>query len=327
MFPVQHIHRELDERGLFLCDDLELRSKILPLFSFDPQRSDNRPKGHGTTFRIDPWSRCATAFHVLEELFEPFYKDGKVVLRGDIGLAALEVNGFAYGTVPLAENAWRPVTESFSISGVQSIPLTPNRIRNYTELAVLRIRPSEIGGNGTPFLPVDLRRWCPDVGEQVMALGYANLDAADRSDSDDRPIRQYIYGSLANITEVETANFASWRPWPRIRVDVEWPGGMSGGPVFNQHGHVIGVVSAGFDGQSLSTAVIFSGWNLPAKIFGSIDSNNPGMFYCFGVFDENDSLVYAGQNQMECEDFARENEFTDIATVSIDPLTDDYVRL
>ena len=37
-------------------------------------------------------------------------------------------------------------------------------------------------------------------------------------------------------------------PSPCVEVDMETLGGMSGGPVFNEEGHLVGVVSSSFDG-------------------------------------------------------------------------------
>ena len=35
---------DFDERGLFLVQDSELRSRVLPLFSFDPHSTEQRPE-------------------------------------------------------------------------------------------------------------------------------------------------------------------------------------------------------------------------------------------------------------------------------------------
>ncbi|WP_084293138.1 serine protease [Bradyrhizobium sp. WSM3983] len=126
---------------------------------------------------------------------------------------------------------------------------------------------------GTPYWPLDLRRWRPVRGERVLALGFPDLDAEEGRE--ERPISQYLYGSFGEITDVEPADGARGRPWPVIRLAAEWPGGMSGGPVFNESGNVIGVVSSGIAGGT-GTATFFSGWNMAERIMGSIDPNNPG---------------------------------------------------
>jgi serine protease Do len=84
--------------------------------SFDPRRSDDRPVGHGTAFRIDPWSRCLTAFHVLEDLFEVDEAGTGAVLQPGLRLAALEVEETGFGLIGLRADAWRPLAGSYAFA-------------------------------------------------------------------------------------------------------------------------------------------------------------------------------------------------------------------
>src|SRR5690606_34786626 len=144
--------------------------------------------------------------------------------------------------------------------------------------------PNAPPGSRMPYLPVDFRRWQPRIGESIMALGYSDLDVDSRDRGPDRPISQYLYGSLGQIMDIEPADQSRGRPWPVLRIDGNWPGGMSGGPVFNEAGHVIGIVSTGFAGDGGATATFFSGWEVPERVFGSIDPSNPGFFRCWAAF-------------------------------------------
>jgi len=83
------------------------------------------------------------------------------------------------------------------------------------------------------------------VGDEVLALGYANLDLSPEGNlkSDDDFLEAQLFASIGTVTEVIPRDPNSTRPWPLIRVRANWPGGMSGGPVFDKSGQVIGVVS------------------------------------------------------------------------------------
>jgi serine protease Do len=327
MFPVTPRPDEIDERGLCVVQDPNLRSKILPLFSFDPRASGERPVGQGTAFRIDPWSQCATAFHVVEDLFEPNEAGASLALKPNLRLAALEMNGLVFGQMPIPSGAWRPLSGAFSIFGIETPPLMPARLRNVTELMALGITPSAVQNRGTPFLRVNLGRWRPSLGERVLALGFADLDVGEADAPDDRPMKQYLYGAYGEVIDIEGADGSRGRPWPQIRVAANWPGGMSGGPVFNEAGEVIGLVSAGIGGQGVSTATFFSGWDVPRRIFSSLDPLNAGSFYCHAVFDGKGEVALYGQDRGEVERFARENGLADLSRVSINPATGDYMRL
>ncbi|KTE39790.1 MULTISPECIES: S1 family peptidase [unclassified Sphingopyxis] len=328
-FPFDIAGETPDRRDLYLVQDPYLRERILPLLRFDPNEPDDRPSGHGTAFRIDPWSRCATAFHVLENLFEVDRAGTTTHLKDNVRLAALELPGQGYGLLPIPRDAWRPMHASFSYFRIDRPFGQAASFRNLIELMVLRIRPASPSESGTPYLPVNLSSWRPSIGERVMAIGYPDLDEAkDGEDKDDpnRPFHQYLYASVGEITDIEPADTRRARPWPMLRIDANWPGGMSGGPVFNEQGHVIGIVSAGFEGEGGATATYFSSWDVPRQIFGSLDPDNPGRFMNWGVFDASGTLVYCGQDKAEIERFARDHGLNDFGMVSIDPVTEEWLR-
>jgi len=324
MFPASPRH-PLDERGLFLVQNPSLRARIMPLFSFDPRFPSERPIGHGTTFRIDPWGTCATAFHVIEDLLG--VKGNTAALRDDIRLVALELEGIAMGRVPIPQDSWRPFEAMFSICAIERPPLQPPRVRNGTELSALSIARSGNVRGASPFLPMDLRRWRPTVGERIMALGFPDLDVDHSDAGDDRPFSQYIYGSEATIIEIQEADGGSGRPWPVFRVEANWPGGMSGGPVFNGAGHVIGIVSTGLVGVDVGTATYFSGWNMPEQTFRSIDPSNPGSVYGWGGFDASGRFVAFAGSQSDIIDAREEYEIEEIVAITSNPETGDYMHL
>lgn len=312
-----------DKRGLFLVQDPALRAKILPLFSFDPGAADERPRGYGTAYRVDLWGTCATAFHVVEDLLT--VDNGRAVLRKEIRLTALEFEGIAYGRVPIPQDSWRPFSGMSAICGIETPPIGEPRVRNATELAALHIVRSAGARGVTPFLPLDMRRWQPEPGVRVMALGFADLDIDCQGEGDTRAITQYLYGSLATITEVQPPNSTSSRPWPIFRVKAEWPGGMSGGPVFNDAGHVIGIVSTGLVGGGIGTATSFSGWDFAERTFTTLDPDNPGMLRCWAAFDAYDQLVNYAPARELLEQLVNEGKARVIRRTVLNPVTRDCV--
>jgi serine protease Do len=69
---------------------------------------------------------------------------------------------------------------------------------------------------------------------------------------------------------------------------------MSGGPVFNEAGHVIGLVSYGGEAAvpPYSNAVWFGGWTLYENLMYWLDPSNPGMLQGWGIIDEEKNIQY-----------------------------------
>lgn len=322
-FPAKRDYE--DERGLFLVQDPQLRAKILPLFSFNSRAPGERPLGYGTAFRIDPWGTCATAFHVIEDLLT--IADGQPVLRNDMRLVALELERIGYGALRLSEDSWRPFSGMYSLCGIDVSLVGTPRVRNITELAALSISRSARASGPITFLPLDMRRWQPKPGERVMALGFADLDVDHRGEGDTRLMSQYLYGSEATITEVQRPNGESTRPWPIFRVEAEWPGGMSGGPIFNETGHVIGMVSTGLVGAAIGTATCFAGWNVAESTFKSLDASNPGVIRCWCAFDANDKIISYAPAKKLLEPLLAEGKAAEICATAFNPVTGGYFFL
>lgn len=321
-FPAKY--KREDERGLFVVQDPELRAAVLPLFSFDPRRPGDRPVGHGTAFRIDPWGTCATAFHVIEDLLR--LENGSAVLRDDIRLAALEFEGLGYGLARLPPDCWRPFSEMFAICGVYSPPMGEPRVRNITELARIEIERSAGAVDTTSFFPLDLRSRRLAVGARVQALGFADLDVDKNAEGDARAMTQYLWGSVANVVELQVPNPSSGRPWPIFRVEADWPGGMSGGPVFNEDGYVIGIVSTGMVGTAIGTATSFGGWNAPEGTFPSLDPCNPGSLRCWAAFNDNDDIIGLAPTREPLRPLLTKGKAKEVEFVSVNPKTGGYMR-
>lgn len=317
-----------DKNGLLLCDEPELRSRILPLFRFDPRHPEDRVIGQGTTFRIDPWGTCLTAFHVIEDiLIHNEAASGKAILRDGVRLCALELEGIGFGTFRLPEDAWRPLSGLSAPCAVESKPFQYPEIVNSFELAALTIEHSTKKPAATKYLSIDLRRWKPTIGERVLALGFADLDKGEPMESDDRAISQYLFGSFGNIIEIDKPDPGNKRAWPSFRVDASWPGGMSGGPVFNETGNVIGMVSTGFshlEGDATATATYFSAWSVPSQYLPSIDPDNPGHIFGFAVLDEKENVVRFWPRRDQLVSWAREHGYKPPMLVGFNPDTGEW---
>jgi serine protease Do len=93
-------------------------------------------------------------------------------------------------------------------------------------------------------------------GARVLAVGYpeiAGQPARATPNGFMLPYRESMCGSIATVVDVYEVTGPGHSKWPTIVVDQDWPPGMSGGPVFNERGGVIAIVSRG--GPGFSTGV------------------------------------------------------------------------
>nr|QDF38817.1 trypsin-like peptidase domain-containing protein [Bradyrhizobium symbiodeficiens] len=107
----------------------------------------------------------------------------------------------------------------------------------------------------------------------------------------DRPIDEDVltesmYGSIGQVSGA-FPHGREHRPWPTFSVNGLWPpSGMSGGPVFNQDGEVIGLVSSS-DEPGSDNAQSYAFWFAPMpalpQYLPHIDPSNPGWVRGWGV--------------------------------------------
>jgi serine protease Do len=136
--------------GRFLIQEPDYRTPILPLFDFATGQPDERVAGQGTVFRIDPWGKCATAFHVFESAFYLGGANGReIFLRQDRSIVALELEGIVFGTAPIQPHQWRTIKGPHSIVRIEEGPLDTPRMRNFTEVLAVSIQPSVPKDNDT----------------------------------------------------------------------------------------------------------------------------------------------------------------------------------
>lgn len=247
-------------------------------------------------------------------------------VAASVAVVALDMpeGALILGAPPIPREWWRPLIGlAVYPIGIKASPLIHERpkVQNVSELALLGLEPLIV--NSAPFLPVRLRGLLPAVGDILTAHGFAGLD---KGSVENEPLSQHLHSISGRVTEVVPGDGNSTRPWPKVIVEAHWPSGMSGGPVTNSNGEVVGLVSTSFEGAEQSIAHLFAGWNVPESNLPGLDPNNPGWFQGFAAIDTEDSLRFFGHDPWEVKLFS-DNHGCTISVVSFNPATAEWIAL
>lgn len=282
-FPIRPADGE-SETQFLVQDPFQLRKQVLPLLTVD--KADGFLSGLGTSFLADPFGTFLTAEHVLKEHFEtPALREGAVA-------AALFGMRLVFGTVGLRSEYFAPISDIqfWRRSREEQNPLfgpaSPPRI--VADAVGFHVDATKVPGSKfAPPMPLRLSGARPQVGDRVMALGYPELTCL-RHDSPDRALifTERMYGAVGTVRSLLPHGRGSMYPWPLIEVEAHWRSGMSGGPVINEAGEVIGLVSFslepddGLPGVGFATDLAGIGID---RLVPTLDPLNSGFYRCHGV--------------------------------------------
>lgn len=285
-FPYQPDSHQ-DPSLFSIGDPFGLRSKIIPLFRYNEETDEIN--GLGTAFRIDPWGTYLTAYHVLENSqTHSLYNERQ--LGGIFGFFS---PGAVYGKVPIPKECFVPIREVATFTGIKESPF-PNKADenvNIFDCAKLIFNPQNPKvTEHRKFNPLQIfggNR--PHKGDRVMAIGYPGvMDVKNHPINKDVGLTEGLYGAIGTITELIPKGRGSLYSWPTFQVSCKWPSGISGGPIYNEEGFVIGIVSSStHDDMSDNLTEGFSFWFNPRLAMKSflptIDTDNNGNLLVWAV--------------------------------------------
>lgn len=216
-------------------DVFGVRRAVMPIFEVD---ESGRFEGLGTAFSADPWNTLLTAHHVIDRVPRK-------------AAAAILSFGRNFGTVKIPNDAiagfsstkgWRfPVEDPMA-------ELRKETRHVAVDLAVVKLSP---GYNASFIANLPLRAKPAPIaeGDWVFAMGFPGVEVVSDYPTSSMSRLQNIElkGAFGRVTGFyETGRDRTSRT-PVFEVEGHWPLGMSGGPIVNQSGEVVGVVSRGID--------------------------------------------------------------------------------
>ena len=280
-------------------DPFGIRNAIVPVFRED---TEGRFYGLGTGFSIDGLGSFMTAHHVVD--FREYESPSRPVLF-------LSMHAIVFGTVGIPPDCFVPVEAFVAMTMDVDDPMAalqgkPER-QVAIDLSVLTASPLGSGVRSPQTLFVGKEGKRPAIGDLVLAVGFPELDLSELDhDAQKYLLSEGMYGAYGRIVAVHSSGRGKSRPGPVFEVESDWPPGMSGGPVFNSAGQVIGIVSSSVRSE---TGIPGRGYAIDLGMVPGIEAFAPsldvaGWRLCWGLFSEDERSLISVHASSEEADLA-----------------------
>lgn len=284
---LEHFLTDGTKEKFLIQDPFGLREVIQPVVSI--AKTEDKIRGLGTCFQVSPWL-WLTAHHVVQHSPSETFPPDEV---GAVGFSVGLVYGKAAFVTSDTFGAIRQVlTHKFepAKAAARSLDTTPPNI--LIDVASLRV---DVGNLKRSRLvsPLPVAKHSPVVGDEILAIGYPILGSTFNTANSAMIFEERMCGAGGVVTALHPKGTSAMKPWPTFEIEGNWEGGMSGGPVINLRGEVVGIVSSSFapyeDNPGVGFAVQLSAIPLQA-IAPELDLDRPGFTKGYGVFQA-DKLV------------------------------------
>jgi serine protease Do len=304
------------EEQFKISDPFGLRQTIQPIVSIPNDGSGIY--GLGACFQVSPWG-WLTAQHVLVD------KQGNRFPEDETRLVGFSPGAIFGGVTLRVRDYFGMIVQvcDFGPEHSDSLLSDPKSPDILIDCAALRVKVDDLKVKRL-VSPLPLSTTSPSIGDKVLAIGFPILGVNFCGKSARHLFEEQMVGAAGVVTKLYPQGRSLTRPWPTFEIEGNWKSGMSGGPVINKEGAVVGVVSSSFppmkEGPGIGYAVDIALVDL-SPIAPEIDRSNPGWCYAAGLF-RNGKLLGAYPNE-EAANIAKAEEDL-VRKIRINPKTEEW---
>jgi len=205
----------------------------------------------GTAFHVDGWGTFLTADHVIDytrSAHKNVLDIGATVTTHQPPPLLLLSIGVVFGRVGIPTEAFAAVNRIDTVMRLSDDPIAALQGRSQIEIAAdIAVMATQFHPKAKPppsSLPVRIAGGAPSIGEHVLAIGYPELDCKELDEAARTALlEEGMFGAYGRVNNVHQEGRDRANPTPVFEVECDWPPGMSGGPVANERGDIIGLVS------------------------------------------------------------------------------------
>lgn len=312
-----------DKSKFLIQDPFGLREVIQPVVSIS--HVEDKITGLGTCFQISPWS-WLTAQHVVTD------KSGGQFPPNEVGAVGFSP-GLIFGTVGFTATDY--FGEIVGIGAAKKIgdakpvflpgPTDPTIL---LDLALLKVNRANLKRQPLTS-PLPLSSHQPKIGDEVIGIGFPILGSSFNGQSAIMQFSERMYGASGIVTALHPNGVSPSRPWPTIEIEGDWESGMSGGPVIDLQGQVVGVISRSLapTGEHPGVGFAVDLTEIPTTFFApEIDPSNPGWSTGWGTFSDG-KLTGVFETKELAQTYLEATQADEVKRVSHCPKTDSWIEL
>jgi serine protease Do len=321
-FPSSFLTSE-NKAKFLIQDPFGLREVIQPVVSIS--QVEDRIRGLGTCFQISPWT-WMTAQHVVSDNAGGPFPEHEV---GAVGFSP----GLIFGTVGFTTTDYfGDITEIYVAKEKTSVvsSFLPGPIVKPIVFDVATLKVNTAGLKKQPLIsPLPLATSQPKIGDELIGIGFPILGSSYGGENAIMKFEERMFGASGIVRALHPQGVSKGRPWPTIEIEGDWESGMSGGPVVDLQGRIVGVISRSLAPTGEQPGI---GWavdltQIPTTLFApEIDPENPGWSRGWGTF-AGGAMTGFFETKEKAKVYLDATHADEIKPVTHCPKTDNWIEL